>query len=133
MPGLVVPHEGEVLLLSFAVNKIPSANLKLHLYTNNLDPGENTVLASLTEALATGYAEKVLPSTDWTVSTVGEVTTASHLITTFTFEKASTDYGYFVTNGIGTKIAWLERFSDAPHVIPSGGGTEKITAKLIGD
>jgi hypothetical protein len=64
---------------------------------------------------------------------VSGTTTASYPEQTFTMTAASTDYGVYITNNAGTQVLWAERFSDAPHTLPSGGGTEKITVKIQGE
>ena len=131
--SLIVPDVGEVLLLSYAVNKIVPGDVKLHLYTaiaSTMD--EETIISDFTEASAAGYAAISIPDTDWTVATVTDVTTATAAQQTFTFTAASTNLGYYVTDDAGTGLLWCEVFSDSPHTIPSGGGTEEITLKLIG-
>jgi len=133
MDALLVPDEGEVNLLSHALNKIASADVKLCLFTNNYTPVEGSVYADFTEAVAAGYARITLTGASWTITTTTGVTTATYAQQTFTLTAASTNYGYFVINNAGDKVLWAERFSDAPHTIPSGGGTEKITVNLIGE
>lgn len=132
--ALTVPNVGEVLLLSYAVNKIASGDLELHLYTA-ISPAidEDTEIADITEATAAGYAAETLTGANWTVASVGSVTTATHVEITFTFTAASTNLGYYITDTEDTGLLWIEEFSDSPHVIPSGGGTEKITLKLVGE
>jgi len=132
--ALLIPDVGEVLLLSYSLNKItPGDTVKLKLYTNDYTPVEGSVIGSFTQAVAAGYAAIDLAKADWTIATSGGVTTAEQPQKTFTFTAASTDYGYYVTDIAGTGLLWAERFSDAPHSIPSGGGTEKITVKIIGE
>jgi len=132
--ALLVPDVGEVLLLSYALNKItPGDSVKLKLFTNDYTPVEGSVVGDFTEAVAAGYAAIDLAKADWTVETDGGVTTAAQPQKTFTLTAASEDYGYYITDIAGTGLLWAERFTDAPHSIPSGGGTEKITVKLIGE
>ncbi len=131
--ALVVPDVGEVLLLSYALNKVPPNDFKLKLFTNDYTPVEESVVADFTECVAAGYAAITLTGTDWTIETATGVTTAEQPQKTFTLTGASIDYGYYITNNDGSQVLWAERFSDAPHTLPSGGGTEKITVKLIGE
>ena len=132
--ALTVPNVGEVLLLSYSVNKIASGDLKLHLYTAiSFAISEDTVIGHLTEANAAGYGIITLTGSDWTVASVGSVSTATHVEKTFTFTAASTNLGYYVTDAANTGLLWIEVFSDSPHTIPADGGTEKITLKLIGE
>ena len=131
--ALLVPDVGEVLLLSYALDKVVPGNVFLRLFTNNYTPVEGSVYADFTEATVDGYAEIELEGNDWTIATSTGVTTATFAQQTFTFTAASTNYGYYVVNNAKNQVLWAERFSDAPHVIPSGGGTEKITVNLIGE
>ena len=131
--ALLVPDVGEVLLLSYALNKTEPTEVKLRLFTNNYTPVEGSVVANFTEATAAGYAAIVLAGASWTIASSAGVTTAAYAQQTFTLTAASTNYGYYITNNDGSQVLWAERYSDAPHTIPSGGGTEKITVKLIGE
>ena len=132
--SLLVPDVGEVLLLSYALNKIaPGDDVKLKLFKNDYTPVEGSVVGAFTEADTAGYAAISLAMADWTVATDTGTTTAEQPQKTFTLTGAGTHYGYYITDTAGTGLLWAERFSDAPHTIPSGGGTEKITVKLIGE
>ena len=131
--GILVPDVGEVLLLSYMLNNVQPADVKLHIYVNDYTPVEGSTIANFTECTAAGYAPITLTGANWTISTVAGVTTASYPEQTFTMTATSTDYGVYITNNAGTQVLWAERFSDAPHTLPSGGGTEKITVKIQGE
>ena len=128
--SLLCPDVGEVLLLKYALNHTVATNVKLHLYTNDYTPVEGSTISNFTECTASGYAAITLTGSSFTVSTAAGVTTAEYAQQTFTLTGASTDYGYYITDNAGTQVLWAERFSDAPHSIPSGGGTEKVTVKI---
>ncbi|MBA7593001.1 hypothetical protein ES708_35209 [subsurface metagenome] len=131
---LVVPDVGEVLLLSYALNKIaPGDVLKLKLFKNDYIPVEGSVVGEFIEADTAGYTAIELAKADWTIESAVGVTTAEQPQKTFTLTGAGSHYGYYITDEAGTGLLWAERFSDAPHTLPSGGGTEKITVKLIGE
>lgn len=134
--ALVVPNVGEVLLLT----RMLADDVVVHLFTDSdVDPDDDTVLADFTEATAEGYESVTLIGTggvgsEWTIETNLEgVTTAEYAEIEFTFTEASTNYGYFVTDSAGTGLLWAEKFTDAPHTLPSGGGTEKITIRISAD
>lgn len=134
--ALVVPNVGEVLLLSYSLNKIaPGETVKLKLYKNDVIPDEDTIVGDFTEADTNGYPAGGidLAKADWIIATDIGVTTAEQPQKTFTLTGAGSHYGYYITDTAGTGLLWAEKFSDAPHTIPSGGGTEKITVKLIGE
>jgi len=132
---LVCPNESEANLLNIICNKASSgagSDLRLHLYeVPTSAPDETTTLVSLTEATGSGYdGPKDMPNADWTVATVAGVTTAEHAEITFTYTGTKTVYGYYVTTNGDTELLWIEEFSGAPFVLPSGGGTISITAKV---
>jgi len=104
------------------------------------------------QASGTGYAYIPLAPTSWTIQTLnpgtGDTNIASYAQQTFTFTGADSVAGYYVqcvkartsgttaptapTAGVSDSILmWAERFNDGPYVIPSGGGTIKITPKII--
>ena len=128
--SLLCPDVGEVLMLKYALNHTAATNVKLHLFKNDYTPVEGSVVADFTECTADGYAAIELTDSSFTAESSAGVTTAEYEQQTFTLTGASTDYGYYITNNAGTQVLWAERFSDAPHSIPSGGGTEKITVKI---
>ena len=130
MAGLVCPDVGEVLLLKYALNHTDATNVKLHLYTNDYTPIEGSVIGGFTECTADGYEAIALTGSSFTVESSAGTTTATYAQQTFTLTGESTDYGYYITDNSSAQVLWAERFSDAPHSIPSGGGTEKVTVKI---
>ena len=128
--ALVAPNTSEILLLKYIVGLTASGHPVLHLFSNNIEPSDNTVIGNLTEVTtSTGYASVTLTSSSWTVSQSGGVTTANYSEQTFNFARSATAYGYYVTDTSGN-LLWLERFSGAAFQIPDGGGTISITSKL---
>jgi len=128
--ALVCPNSSELLLLKYIVGLVAAGNPVLHLYSNAIDPGEDTVVGHLTEILtSTGYAPVTLTSSSWTVEQSGSVTTAVYPEQTFTFTGTANAHGYYVTDTTGA-LLWVEMFSGAPFEIPDGGGTISITSKL---
>ena len=104
----------------------------MRLFTNNLTPTDSTTLATVTEAVgSTGYAPITLVGASWTTTQVAGVTTAVYSEETFTFTTAVTVYGYYVTTIYGSPaLLWLERFSGAPFILPSGGGQIAISPRI---
>ena len=132
--SLVVPNAGELKLLEYMVNKTSTADLILHLYSNNQSLVEGTVIGNLTEVTGDDYADQTLTGNDWTAAMVAtDTATATHSEKTFTMTAAKTVYGYYVTNTAKDVLLWAERFSGAPFELPSGGGTIAITAKVTLD
>lgn len=138
--SLLVPDIGEILMLQYLVNMLstdgsagPSGGERLlRLFTNNLTPSESTTLGTVTEAAgATGYAPITLVGASWTTTQVAGTTTAVYSEQTFSFTTAVTVYGYYVTTiGGSPALLWLERFSGAPFILPSGGGQIAISPRI---
>ena len=132
--SLVVPNQGELIILQYMVNNTPAGDLILHLYKNDQALAEDTVIGNLTESTEDGYAEQTLAGGSWSTALVSTNTaTASHVEKTFTFTAAATVYGYYVTDNSKATLLWAERFSGAPFVLPTGGGTIAITPKVTLD
>lgn len=132
---LVVPNAGEVRLLEMIVGKtpLPSGELVLHLYTNQVDLTDETVEESnFTEASASGYAAVTLTGANWTASTdlaTGVSTAVYDTNVTFTFNVGEDVYGYYITNNAG-QILWAEEFPSAPFALPSTGGEISIKPQV---
>jgi hypothetical protein len=128
--ALVVPNEAEITLLQYLVNMVAPDDPVLRLYTNNLVPDETTTLGMFTEATgATGYTAITLTGSSWTTTSVGGTTTALYSEQTFTFSTNANIYGYYVTSSSGA-LLWCETFSGSPFVLPDGGGTIAISARI---
>lgn len=127
--SLVAPNQGKEVMLEAIVNKTAPTDVKLKLFKNDYTPVDGSVVGDFTEADIAGYSAKTLTGASWTVGTNGD-TEASFAEQEWTFTGAGSIYGYYITNNAGTKVIWAERFTDAPHTFPSGGGTEKVTVKI---
>jgi hypothetical protein len=134
--ALVVPNGGEVIALSYLVNKVATPeNLVLCLYKSNTTPGETDVLGTYTEADFTGYSRITLTGASWTV-TGGAPSSASYAEQTFTSTAGSQNqdvYGYYLKR-LGTgDLVYAERFSDGPYHIANNGDAIKVTPAITGD
>lgn len=127
--AFIVPNVSEVRLLEFIVNKSSPSNWILHLYTNSVTLTESTVLANLTEATQAGYASISLTGASWTITTLSGVTTASFAEQFFTFSVAATIEGYYITDS-SSNLLCVEKFSNGPYTLPSGGGQIGITLNV---
>jgi len=126
---LIVPNSGEAVLLALAL----SEDVILKLYSNDVTPGENSVVSDFTEVAGAGYAAKTLSSDAWNIVT-GDPSVASYAYQDFQFTgpttAPSTVYGYFVVNAAGV-LLWAERFNEL--VVPFSpviGTVVRITPKL---
>ncbi len=128
---LLVPDVGEEAMLEDIFKNASPEAQTLKLYTNaGKTPVEGDTDASYTEPSGNGYAAISLTRASWTVATVSGVTTASYAQQTFTFTGGPvTVVGYFVIKATAGTLLYAEKFS-ADAVVPSGGGTIKITPQV---
>ena len=124
--ALVVPNEGETEMLG----RVLDVDVKLKLYVNDLIPEESHVLSDLTESTGSGYSDKTLATGSWSYDFDAGDARASYPQQDFVFTGGETVYGYYITDLAETLILWVERFSDGPYIIPSGGGTIRVTPRI---
>ncbi len=135
--SIVVPNTSEVLMLQFIVNMIgtdgnaaPAGGHRLlRVFTSNTTPNATTALTDLTEATTpTGYAPITLPGSSWTTVITNGGGLAVYSEQTFTFTTGVTLYGYYVTTiEASPRLLWSERFTNAPFLLPDGGGQIGVT------
>jgi len=126
---IVVPNQGESLMLQNDVNKTAPQDLVLRLYENNITPSESDTEATFTEATFPGYAAKTLTGANWTV-VEGDPSEASHPLQEFVASGAgNSPYGYYVTESVSGKLKWSERFVGAPYSIVNNGDSIRVTPK----
>lgn len=131
--ALVVPNGGEVIALSYLVNKSSPENLVLRLFTNNKTPAEADAVGDYTEATGSGYASITLTGASWTV-TPGAPSSAAYAQQTFTFTGALGNvYGYYLTRLTTGDLVYAERFSDGPYNIANNGDQIKVTPTITAD
>lgn len=134
--ALLVPNGGEVIALSYLVNKVATPeNLVLCLYKSNTTPGETDVLGTYTEADFTGYSRITLTGASWTV-TGGAPSSAAYAEQTFTSTAGSQNqdvYGYYLKRLGSNDLVYAERFSDGPYHIANNGDAVKVAPTITGD
>lgn len=129
---LVVCNNGEGDALDAFTGKTLPSTLVLKLYGSNTTPAETDVAATFTEYTATGYSSITLTAASWT-TTEGAPSNTAYAQQTFTMSGAGDAYGYYMVRNTGGRLAVAERFTSAPFVIPSGGGTIKVTPVVTAD
>jgi hypothetical protein len=129
---LRVPNVGEVKMLEHLLNKTAPENLILKLFKSNTTPADTDTAASYTEADFTGYTNKTMTGTSWTV-TSGDPTTGAYAQQTFASTAGSQSqsvYGYYVTQVTSGVLIWAERFTDGPYTIVNNGDEIRITPQI---
>ena len=128
---LLATNEAEGKMLEQIVNKLnDNVDLTLHLYSNDVTPGESDTAATYTEVSGGGYAAKTLTGASWTI-TPGAPSEAAYVEQTFTFSSVpgvANVYGYFVKRG--STLYWAERLPSAPFVIATAGDEVRVTPKF---
>lgn len=132
--ALLVPTHGEEDGLKYFLNHTSAEDLYMRLYTNDITPSESDTTASYTEATFTGYGQKSLTGTSWTV-TPGDPSVATYAQQSFSATASTSDnvYGYYVVRQTSGRIAWAERFTNGPYVIQNSGDTINITPRITLD
>lgn len=126
--ALVVPDQGENIILEAIVNKTAPQNLVLKLYTNDVTPGESDDEGDYTEASSYGYSPVTLTGASWGAASGGSIAYAQQ---TFTFTGALGNvYGYFIVQAVSGKLVWAERFAGAPYNIVNNGDQIKVTPTI---
>jgi hypothetical protein len=130
---LIIPSISDETILKFIFGKLSAPETQtLRLFTNNHNPSKNTIISNLSEATQPGYTSKNLNSSDWVVVTTGGITTALYPELTFTFTGPAQIYGYYVTtnsNGINY-LMWVEKFTNAPFILPTSGGSISVSLNI---
>jgi hypothetical protein len=130
---LIIPSISDETILKFIFGKISASETQtLRLFTNNHNPSKNTTLSNLSESNQTGYNPINLNASDWVVVTAGGVTTALYPESTFTFTGSAQVYGYYVTTNVGGNnyLLWVEKFTNAPFILPSNGGSISVNLNI---
>jgi hypothetical protein len=133
--AILVPNGGEVLALSYLVNKGTPENLVLCLFKSNTTPAEGDTVGTYTEANFTGYASITLTGASWTV-TPGAPSSASYAEQTFTSSAGSQNqdiYGYFLKRVSTGDLVYAERFASGLINIANNGDAIKITPTITCD
>lgn len=129
---LLVPNQGEQLMLEAIANKTAPQDLDLCLFKNDYTPVEGTTEASVTAATFTGYAVIQLTAASWTV-TPGNPSSMAYAQQTFTSTAGSQNeaiYGYYLKQRTSGKLVWAERFTDGPYTIVNNGDAIKVTPTI---
>ena len=127
--ALICFNKGAQEILTRALNKGATGDVKLKLYKSNTTLSETTAIGDLTIADFTGYADATLSGASWTI-TDADPSSASYAKQTFTSSAGSQNqavYGYVVTNSGGTIALWGETFSDGPYTIVNIGDKIEVT------
>jgi len=132
---ILVPNTGEVIALSYLVNKVATPeNLIYGLFATNVTPAETDTAATYTEAVGGGYAALTMTGANWTV-TGGAPSSAAYAQQTWTFTGAlttnATIYGYFVIRATSVDLVLAETF---PSFTPTANGDNiKLTPTITAD
>lgn len=131
---ILVPNTGEVIALSYLVNKSVPENLVYRLFATNITPAETDTAGTYTEAAGGGYSAITLTGSSWTV-TGGAPSTASYAQQTYTFTGVlttnTTIYGYYVTRSTTGDLVLAETFTSFTPA--TNGDNIKLTPQITAD
>ena len=116
---LVVPDEGELVLLEWMLKSGPS-DLHLHLYKNDYSPTRESTAIDFTDCDFVDYYIALLEPSNWSGPVLDDG--AAQLVWGpgfITWATTGTDqyaFGYFVTTEDDATVVWAERFA-APQLV----------------
>jgi hypothetical protein len=140
--AMVVPHEGEVQLLSDLLAGGSLENWTLKLFKSNTTPALTDTSATYTESTFTGYSSKTLTRTSgsstWnTVGTTGSVlesgcakSSYGSAAQSWSCTSAETCYGYFAVGATSGKVVMAERFASLISLVNPSTLTLQPTLEL---
>lgn len=133
--AILVPNAGEELALKNFLNHTAPQNQVMDLYTNNITPAEGDTAATYTAATGSGYAQKSLTGSSWTV-TAGAPSEAAYAMQEYAWSGVPTPatmYGYFIRQVASGILMWAERFTGAPYTIANATDKVQVTPKITAD
>lgn len=136
--SLVVPTASRAAILNMILNKDAPEELDLHLFQNDVTPGNATVIGNLTEATFTGYAAIQLSNANFSTPTNADpsVSTynAAQAFTSSAGSQNQTIYGYYVTRRTTADLLWVERFAPGDiTTIVNNGDAVNVTPRITLD
>jgi hypothetical protein len=121
--------------LIFMLQQIVSSNLHLHLFSNNVSPGDSTTLAALTECAFTGYAKQTLTAASWvSLGVSSHIGALAYPTVTFsnTGGGSTVVYGWYITDVADAILVSVGLLDGSPVTIPATIGTVSFIP-TIGD
>ena len=127
--SMVIPHEGEIVLLNNLLAGGALENWTLKLFSNNVTPALTDTSATYTVASFTGYADKTLTRTQsgstWAAAAgTGSVLEASDAYSAYgasaqswSATSSQTIYGYYILGATSGKVIAAEKFASAVNLI----------------
>jgi hypothetical protein len=127
--ALVLPNQGEDLVLEAITNKTAPQALKLKLFKlPSSDPGETATESSFTEADFTGYSEDA--SITWGSSSGSTITGDKSTFTSSAGSQNQDVYGYYLVQTTSGKLVWYEYFVGGPYNIANNGDKIEVTPAI---
>lgn len=126
---LLVPNDGEVVMLKAMFNHTSPEDQLLKLFKNDITPNKSHIASDFTEADFAGYSAVALTGSSWSV-VAGSPSTASYSEQSFTSSAGSQNqdiYGYYVVQASSGKILFAERFPAAPYNIADNADQIRVT------
>lgn len=128
---IVIPRQQDLDDLDAKTALADYTGAKLHLFSNDITPNRDTVLADLTETLASGVVGQVVT---WSVAFFdpegNPVSTIGELLFIQTGATNGDVFGAYLTNGASNKLLWSARLDPAPFHFIGIGTTLPLTAKM---
>jgi hypothetical protein len=129
---LVVTKDGKQIFLKAGLNNTAGQNQYMRLYSNDVTPTESSVAGDFTQASFSGYTQKSLTGSSWTITSTTPIY-AYYAQQTWTFTggpgSASTIYGYYIVQQSSGLLLLAERINPTVTLVYYNE-TLSITPKL---
>jgi hypothetical protein len=124
-----VSNSAELVLLAAIRSYLNSQPDVLHLYQNDLTPGDSDEVGDYTECDFDGYLSINLGawSVPTTVSGKAYIAEATKVFVCTGNTTPNDVYGYYVTNYAGTELLWAQRFTSPPIPITEADDAISVT------
>jgi len=128
---VVIPVAESLVIVNAVVALTTWATAKLHLYSNNLVPNENSVLADFTECVYSGYAAQTITWSSGFIDAQGNACASSgEKIFTDTGATPDLCYGVYITDSGGTVLLASGAIDNAPFGFSGSGVTLPLLIKV---
>jgi hypothetical protein len=131
MAAIVFPKSEGLTVVNAIVTLAAFVGAKLHLFSNNMTPTANNVLADFTECVYSGYAPATIV---WSGAfyDINGIAVSSGGESLFAQVGATGDfcYGAFLTDSAGTHLLWAGNLDSPPFTFVSTGDTLPLVIKM---
>lgn len=131
MGVLIFPRSAGIDILTAMIGAVPYSTAKLHLFSNNIVPTANSVIADFTPPVYSGYAPKAVTwSTPFIDTNQVAVSSSGELLYAQAGVVGDVVYGAYLTDTAGTGLLAAGVIDDGPFNFVNNGDVLPLLTKL---